>query len=53
MIIVPISFLRERGLKVKDNIIQFTFNKIYSASCELKLLSGAEQTKFDEVFGFK
>ena len=48
-IIIPISFLREKGLKVKDNVIHITFNKIYNASCEIKLLSGAEQTKHSHL----
>ena len=51
-LILPMSLVKQKGMKVGKNELLFTVNKKIRVPCEFTVLSGSEKTDFDKRFGF-
>ena len=51
-ILCSIDQLKEYGLEVGDNVIEFTINYTYKCKINIEFISSSKKTDFDDEFDF-
>ncbi|MEL7664154.1 MAG: BREX-4 system phosphatase PglZ [Methanosarcina mazei] len=51
-ILCSIDQLKEYGLEVGDNVIEFTINHMYKSKANIEFISSSKKTDFDDEFDF-